>query len=69
MCPDIPLPDKGRIMYSTGSSANGFGAMATYECNTGFGLTGPNIRTCVDGDGLTTAGTWDGEAPTCERMN
>ncbi len=68
-CSDLPAPDNGRIVYSSGmTSPYDFSTVATYVCGTGFGLTGASTRTCEDGDGLTNAGVWNGVAPSCERM-
>ena len=67
MCSDLPTPDNGRIVYSTGvTSPYDFGTVATYVCDTGFGLRGgDNTRSC-GGGGPTTSGSWTGRAPTCE---
>ncbi|XP_064387965.1 uncharacterized protein LOC135336171 isoform X3 [Halichondria panicea] len=67
MCSDLPALDNGRIVYSTGvTSPYDFSTVATYVCDTGFGLTGASTRTCEDGNGLTNAGVWNGVAPFCE---
>ncbi len=42
-----------------------FNAEATYSCDTGFSLVDNNTRTCT-GNGSSTNGSFDGEAPTCE---
>lgn len=36
-----------------------FGSVATYSCNTGYGLSGPATRTCLSN------GEWSSSAPTC----
>ncbi len=70
VCSALTTPvNHGQISYSP-DTTNPFdvGTVATYSCitNFGFGLTGDPTRTCVDGDRLTTAGMWDGVAPTCD---
>ena len=39
---------------------------ATYQCDPGFNLVGPSIRTCMQISPDTA--DWDQEAPVCERM-
>ncbi len=59
----------GRISYSPDTTDTyDVGTVATYSCatNFGYGLTRTNTRTCEDGDRLTTAGVWNGVAPTCD---
>lgn len=69
MCASISAPTNGVIMYSTGTLMSTFfnhGTMATYMCNTGYGLVGGASRLC-GGDGLTPTGSWSGQMATCER--
>ena len=66
MCPILPRLTNGDITYTelTGSTV-GFMEMATYSCNTGYGLSGEDtVRTCVGAAG--GSGEWNGIAPTCE---
>ncbi len=42
-----------------------FDVVVNYYCDTGFSLVGNSLRTCT-GDGSSTAGAFDGGAPTCE---
>ena len=66
MCSILPPLSNGDIAYTelTGTSV-GFMGMATYSCNTGYGLSGGDIiRTCVGAAG--GPGEWSGTAPTCE---
>ena len=57
VCPDLEDPTYG----SVDDGDNHPGTRAVYSCNDGFELVGDRKRLC-DYDG-----TWDGEAPTCER--
>ncbi len=41
-----------------------FGVLAIYSCDTEFVLVGSKRRTCT-GDGNSTIGAFDGEAPVC----
>lgn len=68
MCPVLLAPANGFITYSEEFSASfGFMEMATYGCNTGFGLMGGDIvRTCV-GAAAGSSGDWDGTPPSCQR--
>ncbi len=46
--------------------------VATYMCNPGYELnvdTGNEIRTCEEGGVPGSSADFDGDAPTCERMN
>ena len=69
MCSDLAAPDNGQVMYSLDmTSPYDFQTMATYVCDSGFGLSGgTRTRTCGDGDGLTNNGVWSGSVATCER--
>ena len=67
MCTDLPPPDYGQINYSTDpTSPYDFGTMATYNCDSGFGLVGGKTQTC-SGNSSTVVGFWIGVLPTCER--
>jgi len=55
--------NNGAISYSQ-SAPYEYGSQATYSCRAGFFLEGNSDRIC-DGDGLTTAGSWDGGDPVC----
>ncbi len=66
VCSDIPAPDNGRITYSTDTtSPYDFGTVATYVCNTRFGLVGVGSRSCV-GDDTSLVGSWSETGSTCE---
>ena len=69
MCTDLPAPENGRIVFSTEvASMYAFATVATYICDSGFGIEeGTILRTC-GGDGLTPNGTWTGTAPSCGGM-
>ena len=68
MCPDLPDPANGQIMYATDTTPEfEFETTATYVCNPEYGLLeGNGIRTC-GGDGSTYRGIWEGEVPVCDR--
>ena len=66
-CPMLQPPVDGSISYSGGLVAMGFGATATYVCNSSeLGLSGGNrVRSCGPGS-EAGVGQWSGEAPACE---
>ena len=67
-CSAAPSPNNGRTDFSGSSAENdtyAFDVVATYSCDTGFYLVGNSLRTCT-GDGSSTTGAFDGEAPFCE---
>ncbi len=67
-CPPLSDLTNGSVSYSNvpgQSNTYAFNVMATYGCDTGFYLVDNNTRTCT-GDGSSTTGAFDGEAPTCE---
>ena len=49
----------GMVTYSTSGDPPSVGTMATYSCDTGYDLTGDEMRTCVEGSG------WTGSLPVC----
>ena len=54
-------------VYDNPSDVNGnypYGTLAFYMCVPGFGLLGSGTRVC-GGDGSSTAGSFDGSAPSC----
>ena len=61
ICPELVNPNNGMVVL-TGRFV---GDTATYTCNPGHELNGPDVLNCVDG-GLV-GGTWDDRPPTCER--
>ena len=63
-CTGLSAPANGMVVFSSGMPY-GFGTVATYSCNSGSTLNGDATRTC-GGDGLSTSGTWNGTAPTCQ---
>ena len=62
MCPALDAPANGQIMYDSDMSAPfDFRTTATYDCDSGYGLSGgTSVRTC-ESEG------WSGSAPTCQR--
>ena len=61
-CPVLSAPAFGSVSI-TGRRP---GDTATYRCNTGFELIGPDTRVCGETDpGMAD---WDGEEPICRRM-
>ncbi len=66
MCTNLPAPDNGIVIYSTDTtSPYDFGTVATYICDTGFGLTGEATQTC-DGYDSSPIGVWSGQASICD---
>ncbi len=68
MCSFLTAPTNGVITYTGMTSGSlGFMDIATYSCNSGYGLSGGNtVRTCTGSAG--SSGEWTGTAPTCEGM-
>ena len=66
MCPSLPDPPNGQIVYSTNTTGDQmFGATASYVCDSGFGLSGgERVRACSS-DGSSTTGFWTESAPSC----
>ena len=55
-CGPLTSPSHGQVS----ATSTTFGSVASYICDTGYNLQGPDIRTCqVDG-------IWSGTNPTCE---
>ena len=60
----------GNITYSniTVEGQYDYGTTATYQCDSGYELTGGDtVRTCT-GDGSSPEGQWNGTAPHCTGM-
>ncbi len=57
-------PVNGQVVYE-----NSFSSIATYTCDTGYGLSGGDTTRTCGGDGSSTNGAWDGMMPTCEGKN
>ncbi len=66
-CPALPTDGlNGQITYSVDTPPPyNFGTIATYLCDTSYGVTGDSILTCGVGSGTT--GTWGSSTTTCER--
>ena len=66
MCTSLGTPTNGLISYGPDTtSPYNYQTVATYSCNTGYGLFGDDTsRQCVS----STPGDagWNGAAPTCE---
>ena len=65
-CSTLSLQN-GNITYSNGSVEDWYyhGTTATYQCDSGYKLTGGDtVRTCT-GDGSGPVGQWNGTAPAC----
>ena len=59
--------DNGSITYSTVATEDQYvyGTTATYQCDSGYELTGRDtVRTCT-GDGSSPVGQWNGTASIC----
>ena len=68
LCNTLGAPVNGQVIYSPDTtSPYDFGTMATYVCDSGFGISGgTRTRACSDGDGLTNAGVWSRSSVTCD---
>ena len=63
-CPALPTVKDAVVTYSTMSQYD-YGTTATYQCDSGYELTGGDtLRTCT-GDGSSPVGQWSGAAPVC----
>ena len=55
LCIELSNPDNGNVTW-TGLTN---GSTATYTCDSGYQLTGDQIRTC------SSTGVWSGQEPSC----
>ena len=69
VCDLLPGIENGEISYSGDEALTvGVGNVATYSCNRGYRLIGPEMRTCEDvGAGIT--GEFSNTEPSCERKS
>ena len=58
MCPSIGAPANGVKQ----GNENKFGKSVVFDCNAGYSLRGPRVRTCQ------LNGKWDGTQPTCQGL-
>ncbi len=66
-CPALPTVSNGQITYSMDTSAPyEYGTVATYVCDTSYGVSGGEGVLFCGGDGSDTAGSWGTSIPTCE---
>ena len=67
MCPHIPDPENGQIVFTPDKVAPfATNTTATYSCDPGHGLVGGDaIRTCK-GNVSSFEGMWSGMPPSCE---
>ena len=65
-CPALPAVNNGRVTYSSkATDSHTYGTTATYQCDSGYELTGGDtVRTCT-GDGSSPVSQWNGTAPVC----
>ena len=59
ICPSLTPPTNGSVEINEGG--RDVGSEATYDCDEGFELEGPQRRTCQSN------GAWSGRVPTCKR--
>ena len=67
MCNELEAIANGIISYAPDNQGSEYNleTVATYSCNDGFVLVGPNeTRNCVE---VETFGEFNGVAPICER--
>jgi len=61
-CNDLLTPSNGGVSCSSGREGVGYeGDTCSFTCNTGFELTGSDIRTCQSN------GNWSGMATLCRK--
>ncbi len=66
-CPALFAPANGQVTFVTDTTAPyDFATVATYTCNTGYGLIGGDVSRSCGGDMSNTTGVWSGVVPTCE---
>ena len=65
-CSALPNTENGDIAYSGDTTEPyDYGTTATYQCDSGYELTGGDtVRTCT-GDGSSQVDQWNGTAPIC----
>ena len=65
-CSALPAVENGMVTYSSDTTEPyDYRTTATYQCDSGYELTGGDtVRTCT-GDGSSPVGQWNGTAPTC----
>ena len=65
-CSALLAVENGKVTYPSGTTEPyDYGTIATYQCDSGYELTGGDtVRTCT-GDGSSTMGQWNGAAPVC----
>ena len=61
-CPVLTITN-GMVSYQPPRTPPVVGATASYTCNTGYTLSGNNMRTCQE----VNDGTWTGSDPSCNR--
>ncbi len=67
-CPALPTVGNGQIIYSMDTPAPyAYSTVATYVCDTSYGVSGGEGVLFCGGDGSDTAGSWGTSMPTCER--
>ena len=67
-CSALSDPGNGtiRIVPDSNTQRSSLGSIATYSCNTVFGLIGQTTRVCQEITlGTVITGTWSGNTPTC----
>jgi len=63
-CDILSTPSNGEISCSSGREGVGYeGDICNFACNTGYELTGSDIRDCQ------SDGSWSGSNPTCKKGN
>ena len=67
-CSPLATPQNGNIFYCNAKNSGDpydYGTTATYQCDSGYELTGGDtVRTCT-GDGSSPVGQWNGTTPNC----
>ncbi len=67
MCASLPPPTNGQILYFDSTAPYNHGTVATYICNTGFGIARGDVNTVCSDDDNEAMGRWTRIPPTCER--
>ena len=68
-CPVLQHPINGQVELIPNTNEAYYGSTAIFTCDVGYGQSSGDLKlTCGSSDGVTTAGDWNGDTPTCEGL-